>query len=59
MTVAKLMTGQGSSKQHQRIRVAFKFVQEPDKRFVQRTQPAALDPPGQQYQQVVGAGQGR
>ncbi len=59
MTVTKLMAGQGSREQHQRIRIALKFVKKRDKRFVQRTQPATLDPTGQQYQQVIGAGQGR
>ncbi|MCY1458538.1 hypothetical protein D9M71_759310 [compost metagenome] len=59
MTVAQLMAGQGGSQQHQRIRVALKFVQERDERFVQRTQPATLDPTSQQYQQVIGAGQRR
>jgi len=58
MTVAQLMAGQRRRQQYQRVGLRVEFVQKADEGFVQRAQPAALDPTFQQLQQVGGLTQG-
>ncbi|MNE51017.1 hypothetical protein D3C80_1456200 [compost metagenome] len=55
MPMAQLMTGQGSSQQHQRMALGVALTEEGHERPVQRPQPAALDPAIEQLEQVFTA----
>ncbi|MNQ81835.1 hypothetical protein D3C85_968720 [compost metagenome] len=55
MPMAQLVTGQSRRQQHQRIIIRCQFMKEGNEGFVQRAQPATLDPAREQQQQIVGA----